>query len=639
MMDFATEYSELAAHGVAWGTRILIQSTLLIALGLAACSLLRHRSAALRSSILRATLITVLVCPFIGSVSNLRIVDVPIPQVTPIASEQRSPLVAPSLGSEPSVSSASIPRMDTHPATSQGESLQKRMGWPTLYTALCVCWITGAILLLSRLGLCFVRTRWLRRGAAAGAAHLTETCSDIAQRIGVTPPAVMVHSDVSSPLLTGILRPVILLPTDLKSTANPHVFAHELAHLRRRDCFWNALCSLVTALCFFQPLVWRLAAWMAQTSEEACDDIVLSYTGRRRTYARRLVEMAEALGCSPTARLGLGVVNLRSSLGRRVQRILSPETNRAIRTGRSALLSIVLIGILSVFCAGLLRIHPAVSAEATEAPGDRPESKELTAPEIMSLAKELTSPAWQRREAAAIALAQAAGAKDAAVPALAAALDDEQWQVRKAAAVALTTTGPDTRGAIPALIDTLGDAEWQVRRPAAKALAVMGPASKPAVPALSNAVGDEEWHVRRAAATALAAIGPASEPAVPALIMALADEEWQVRRAAATALAAIGPPSRPSIPQLLRRLDDEQWHVRESAALALGAIGPDAAGTIPTLIERLEDSEMQVRRAAASALERIAAGDKAAIPEIIDALLDTEWKRRQATAQSLERLL
>jgi len=606
MTGLATQYSELAVHGVAWGCRILIQSTLLIALGLTACYLLRHRSAALRSSILRATLVAVLVCPFVGGMGDLRIADVPIPQVTAIASEPESSPVAPPPSAKPHTSSPSTVVKDVTPAAFPGPPTQTRAGLPTLYSALCVGWIAGTALLLSRLGLCYIRTRQLRRGTTAGAAHLAEICSQIAQRMGVVPPAVVVSPHVGSPLLTGIVRPAILLPTDFENTANPHVFAHELAHLRRRDCFWNALCSVATAAFFFQPLAWKLAACMAQTSEEACDDIVLSYTGRHRTYARRLVEMAETLACSPTARLGLGVVNLRSSLGRRVQRILNPGVDRAIRTGRPALLSIVLIGIVCVFCAGLLNIHPVVSAQETEPLRSRSESGALTGPEIMSLVEELTSPTWERREAAAIALAQAAGTKDAAVSALAAALADEQWQVRKAAAVALTTTGTATRNAAPALIDALGDEEWQVRRPAAEALAVIGPPAQPAVPVLIETLGDEEWHVRRAGAKALAAIGPASKSAVPALS---------------------------------KVLRDEQWHVREHAALALGAIGPTAADAIPALIERLDDPEWRVRRATAEALEKIATGDTASIPEIVDALLDSEWRKRQVAAESLRRSL
>ena len=48
-MNLAVQYAEPAAHLVAWACRILVQSTLLIGVGLAACGFWRCRSAALRS--------------------------------------------------------------------------------------------------------------------------------------------------------------------------------------------------------------------------------------------------------------------------------------------------------------------------------------------------------------------------------------------------------------------------------------------------------------------------------------------------------------------------------------------------------------------------------------------------------------
>ncbi len=640
MMNLAVEYAEPAADLVAWGCGILLQSTLLISVGLAACSFLRRRSAALRSSVLRATLLAVLICPVVTGVGGVGRIDVPVGHQTAAVSEPTHLLVSSPIRAERRPSSArggarlAAAPMTMAPTTSQMPAQRRRARLPLLYLALGICWVLGAGFLLVRLSGRCLGVQCLRSSARPGPEPIVEACGKMARRMGLKAPRVMVSPAVGSPFLMGIFRPAILLPEACPSLANAQVFAHELAHLRRRDCLWSTLCRLVTALCFVQPLMWKLAGQMEQANEEACDDFVLSYVGQRRTYACRLVDMARTLGYCTSERLGIGVVNFRSSLGRRVQRILSSRTSHAIRTGHSEMLSVVLLGGFAVFLVSFLGAQAAVSPE-----GSGPYADGAVEPNVLPLVTALASDNWRTREQAAITLAQMAGAKAAAIPALVDALTDAEWPVRKAAAVALTTVGPAGRGAVSGLITALHDEEWQVRRPAAAALAAIGPASEPAVPELSRALGDEEWHVRRAAAEALAAVGPASEPAIPALITALRDEEWHVRRAAAAALAAIGPASRPSIPQLLGTLDDEQWHARESAALALGAIGPDAAAAIPTLIQRLEDSEMQVRRAAASALERIAAGDKAAIPEIIDALLDTEWKRRQATAQSLERLL
>ena len=606
MMSLATDYAEPAAQLVAWGACFLVQSTLLIALGLAACGLLRQRSAALRSMILRGTLLAVLICPVVSEWGGLGRVGIVLPQrshVVPASSTLATSRSAGG-GSDRSIvrvgSRVSVELAASVPAVRDVRLDLTQVSLPVLYLLLSVLWGVGAAFLLSRSGFQHLRVRKLRRGAGEAPEHATDVCRNVAERMGMKAPRVMASPAVRSPLLIGISSPVIVLPETSPDMANAQVFAHELAHVWRRDCLWNAACRMLTNLCFFQPLLWTLACRAEQVNEEACDDFVLSYVGQRRSYAWRLIDMAQALGCCPAEPVGVGAVGLRSALGRRIQRIVSSGTSHTVRAGRSEKLYVALLVCLAVFAVSLIGVRATVSG------GERGAFSDKVAANLLPQIHSLESDDWQTREQAAITLAQMSGAKTQAIPALIDALADEQWQVRKAAAVALITVPPGAKQAVPALITAVQDEEWQVRRPAAEALAVIGPASAPAVPALANA---------------------------------LDDNEWQVRRAVATALAAIGPGARLATPQLLRTLGDEQWHVRESAALALGAIGPAAAEAIPSLMKELDDPQWQVRRAAASALGKIAPGNKAAIPEIIGALRDPEWQRRQAAAESLERLL
>ena len=604
MTSLVMESAGLSARLVAWASLLVLQSTFLISLGLAACAFLRRRSAALRSSILRATLLAVIVCPVLGSFGGLFKVDLPMPRAVPVVSELAVASASSSLSVAPATASPLIrfraPRAIT--TTPPAAPPAARAGLPTLYVALSLAWIGGTTFLLVRFARRCLYARRLQRRAVTAPQPVVAACRMMARRMHVPCPRIGVHTEIGSPLLVGILRSTILLPEAFPNAANGQVFAHELAHRRRHDCLWNALGTVTTALCFFQPLMWKLTRYAEQTNEEVCDDFVLSYTGQAHTYARRLVEMAETLGCRSSATLGLGVVHFSSSLGRRVQRLLSFDTARAVRTGRAEMLLVILIGAAAIGFVSRLGIRSAARAQAATF-GSRDDVSE---PDLKPLIEALAGDDWRRREQAAISIAQQTGARTAAIPALIRALSDEEWRVRKASAVALTTMGPATTDAVFALITALGDVEWHVRRPAAEALAVLGPVAQPAVPALGTALSDDEWQVRRAAAAALAGIGPASKPATSGLI---------------------------------RTLNDEQWHVREAAAMALGAIGPDAAAAIPVLIKRLDDPEWRVRRATAGALEEIAVGDKTAIPEVIGALRDSEWQQRQAAAQALERLL
>lgn len=609
MTRLVTEYAGLCTYLVVWGCLIAIQSTFLISLGLAACAFLRHRSPALRSAILRATLLAVTVCPVVSHFGGLARIALPMPQGASVLSEPADSSVPPCSGE---ASQALVPLVnfrapgamrDTALSAPPAEVPHVRLGWPMLYMALSLAWLAGTMFLLVRFARRAFHARRLLHSAAAAPEAVVAACRVTAERMRVTSPHIMIHPEIGSPLLTGIFRPTILLPEAFPDAANDQVFAHELAHQCRRDCLWNALGTLATAVYFFQPLMWRLLKDAEQISEEVCDDFVLSYTGQAQSYARRLVEMAERLGYRSVPTFSIGVVYLTSSLGRRVQRLLSPGAVRAIGTGRVTRLLVTSIGVVSVGLAGLLGVRPAARAAAMTPIGS---GHEMTEPDLRPLLAALASDDWRLREQAAITIAQRSGVRTAAIPGLIKNLADEQWHVRKAAAIALATMGPAARDAVSALVTALPDEEWQVRRAVAEALAVLGPAAQPAVPGLSIALGDNEWQVRRVAAAALARIGRASQPATPNLIYTL---------------------------------EDEQWHVREAAALALGAIGPEASSAIAALMKRLDDSEWRVRRATAEALEQIAAGDKAAIPQVINALLDSEWKKRQAAAEALQRRL
>jgi beta-lactamase regulating signal transducer with metallopeptidase domain len=54
------------------------------------------------------------------------------------------------------------------------------------------------------------------------------------------------------------------------------LLAHEVAHLRRQDAFWNSLQSVVELFLYFHPAARLLAFWIRSEREYACDDLVLS---------------------------------------------------------------------------------------------------------------------------------------------------------------------------------------------------------------------------------------------------------------------------------------------------------------------------------------------------------------------------
>jgi len=125
------------------------------------------------------------------------------------------------------------------------------------------------------------------------------------------------------------MRPVILLNSRAVEASDEAeaIIAHELAHVARLDWIKLLLARVVTALFWFNPLVWLLAREAHQLREETADDTVLAANIADTDYAQLLVGVARH-EC-PGLLLGAhGVAPSKSSLARRVARVLDVKSAR-----------------------------------------------------------------------------------------------------------------------------------------------------------------------------------------------------------------------------------------------------------------------------------------------------------------------
>ncbi len=86
---------------------------------------------------------------------------------------------------------------------------------------------------------------------------------------------LMLNPKITSPMLVGLRRPMILLPAcsisgiDLKL-----VLTHELMHLKRKDLWVKMFALLASTLHWFNPLVHVLRKDVSTWSELACDEVL-----------------------------------------------------------------------------------------------------------------------------------------------------------------------------------------------------------------------------------------------------------------------------------------------------------------------------------------------------------------------------
>ena len=173
---------------------------------------------------------------------------------------------------------------------------------------------------------------------------------------------------IQMPMAAGLSDAVILIPEGLLAQLTEEEFdqilLHELAHLRRRDDWTFFAQRLIEALLFFHPAVLLIGRKLNLEREVACDDWVITLTGRRRHYATCLARLIEMKVGAQV--LAPGVLFGRRQATRRVELLLDKKRNakpRLCKVGGVVALA-ALAGMLSQFG----RVAPAfVITRAAEA--------------------------------------------------------------------------------------------------------------------------------------------------------------------------------------------------------------------------------------------------------------------------------
>ena len=156
---------------------------------------------------------------------------------------------------------------------------------------------------------------------------------------------------IINPLTAGVLKPWILLPLSAVTALSPEqlevVLAHELAHIRRADYFWNLLQTVIETLFFFHPAVWYISRRLRQEREFCCDDAVVARCADPSIYASALVRLEQERNASLRFAMALDG-HSRSGLRVRILRILGQDEE--VRRLRPASMTAISAAILLFFC-------------------------------------------------------------------------------------------------------------------------------------------------------------------------------------------------------------------------------------------------------------------------------------------------
>jgi len=168
-------------------------------------------------------------------------------------------------------------------------------------TMLILLWAYGLIatLLIARLGCHYiVSKRWCSEAVLCDDEAYLNLLNDCAEQLQLTQlPELKFSENVDSPVITGLMKPVLLLPVTASEWSEDTfrmVILHELGHVKRRD-LWTSLASQIAcALHWFNPLVWMLRKRLTHECEYACDAHVISSGAHPSNYINALCDVAES---------------------------------------------------------------------------------------------------------------------------------------------------------------------------------------------------------------------------------------------------------------------------------------------------------------------------------------------------------
>lgn len=170
--------------------------------------------------------------------------------------------------------------------------------------------------------------RWKRDVSRADYASLL---SDTAHDLGVSAPEMIVCEAISTPAVTGLLRPRLLLPHERYDVQElRYILRHELCHLKRRDMLLKLVLLAANAMHWFNPVVYLMLRQADEDIELACDSAATDglELPERAAYSRTLLAAVQSsVRALPATTCFGGTVE---RLKRRITNVLGAQKKRGL---------------------------------------------------------------------------------------------------------------------------------------------------------------------------------------------------------------------------------------------------------------------------------------------------------------------
>lgn len=200
-------------------------------------------------------------------------------------------------------------------------------------------WLTGTIALMLLNVLRYIRLNIkIRKNSEVISCPETRAYTD--RKINVR-----VWENVASPFITGIFRPMLILPkTELSGEQLDNILRHEMTHFKRHDILYKWFAELVKCIHWFNPMVWYVSKQIASECEISCDMAVT----KNMTNSEEMSYISTILSLLPTGKsIGLPLTTQMASsknfLKRRFVMIKNKKTTSRFMSVISAVIAVVML--------------------------------------------------------------------------------------------------------------------------------------------------------------------------------------------------------------------------------------------------------------------------------------------------------
>jgi beta-lactamase regulating signal transducer with metallopeptidase domain len=297
-------------------------ASLLIACAWLLCRLSRSRAAWVRHHIWLITLIAVVFLP-IWSASANRMQFSPPKAADSLVSFVNLPQRIVAFQAAEQKLSAQVPPVKFSPPEESGN-----FDWLFYLSAfLSAFWLIGICAAAGKVFLESLRLRRLRRESRE--INFSELDCPQIDSLEIPTASFAISHEIRAPMLTGVFRPVILLPCDFAEWTTPEerrfIILHELAHLARRDHLAIVFQTLLGIVFFFHPLMRYALRQLCVEREQDCDERVVRSGVNPIQYSETLLKAASRSLSSPRGVTPAVAFITGNALQKRIEQITNPN--------------------------------------------------------------------------------------------------------------------------------------------------------------------------------------------------------------------------------------------------------------------------------------------------------------------------